>query len=68
MVMPSSVHSQASDLKNVNDFTINSNLIINEKVSKSNGEILFKKYAKGRFLGKVSITRAVLQNAMSLSI
>jgi len=68
MVMPRSIHSQASVPKNVNDFTIDPNMIINEKVSKSNGEILFKEYAKGRFLGKVHLTRAVLLNAMNSSI
>jgi len=48
--MPSSRHS---DKKKLNDFTVDPQLIVEEKVVKVNGEVNVKKYAKGRFLGKV---------------
>lgn len=34
--------------------TIDSQLIVEEKIVKVNGETTVRKYAKGRFLGKVS--------------
>ena len=49
MVMPSSKNSN----KTGNDFTVDPQLIVEEKLIKVNGEATIKKYAKGRFLGKV---------------
>ena len=36
------------------DFVGDSQLIVEEKIVKVNGETTVRKYAKGRFLGKVS--------------
>ena len=47
--MPSSKNSN----KTGNDFTVDPQLIVEEKLIKVNGEATIKKYAKGRFLGKV---------------
>ena len=52
MVMASSRHSSR---KSGNDFTVDPQLIVEERIVKVNGEITVRKYAKGRFLGKVKI-------------
>ena len=47
------MENPASKNSNKNDFTVDPQFIVEEKVVKVNGEITIKKYAKGRFLGKV---------------
>jgi len=39
--------------KHGDEFNIDPQLIVEEKIVKENGEILVKKYLKGRYLGKV---------------
>ncbi len=51
MVMPS---SRQSSRKSGNDFVSDSQFIVEERIVKVNGEITVRKYAKGRFLGKVN--------------
>ena len=51
MVMPT--NSRQSSRKGGNDFTVDPQLIVEERIVKVNGEITVRKYAKGRFLGKV---------------
>lgn len=56
-----------------NELGADQQLIVEEKVTKVNGEIAIKKYAKGRFLGKVlifkfNIVRVGLLDAMNFKI
>ena len=64
--MNSTALSQTPSKSNlcVNDFTIDTKLIVEEKIKNPNGEQMMKKYAKGRFLGKVFLIREDLQDAM----
>jgi len=39
--------------KKENDFTNDTQLIVEERIVKVNGEISIRKYAKGKFIGKV---------------
>ena len=49
--------SRHSSRKGGNDIAAEGQLIVEEKIVKVNGEMTIRKYAKGRFLGKVSTDR-----------
>ena len=46
-------NSRQSSRKGANDLATDAQLIVEEKIVKVNGETTIRKYAKGRFLGKV---------------
>ena len=61
--MISSHHSKKPD----NDFTNDAQLYVEERIVKVNGEITVRKYAKGKFIGKViALSREDSPNALNL--
>ncbi len=45
--------SRQSARRSTNGLAADQQLMVEEKITKSNGEVAIKKYVKGRFLGKV---------------
>ena len=63
------INSRHSNKKIDNDFTNDTQLIVEERIVKVNGEISIRKYAKGKFIGKVDLLlRVDLPNALNLLI